>query len=103
MTEITWILDPITGEMLLEGMDRKDAASLVGDLLPQPQDLYCAPAVTLLHLPAASADERAHEVCVRIAGYYHNSLIEGPGRRSGVLFQGCSLHCVGFIYSMEEN
>jgi anaerobic ribonucleoside-triphosphate reductase activating protein len=32
---------------------------------------------------------------VRIAGYYHNSLMEGPGRRSSVLFQFCPLACKG--------
>jgi anaerobic ribonucleoside-triphosphate reductase activating protein len=95
VTEITWILDSLTGATLLEGVDRQDAGSLVGDLLPRPQELYCAAPMTLLHLPAASADELAHVVCVRIAGYYHNSLIEGPGRRSSVLFQGCPLHCIG--------
>ncbi|HVA85586.1 MAG TPA: 4Fe-4S single cluster domain-containing protein [Candidatus Saccharimonadales bacterium] len=95
MTEITWVLDPATGETLLEGVERKDAECLVGDLLPPPQELFCAVPVTPLHLPAASADEIERDVCVRIAGYYHNSLIEGPGRRSSVLFQGCQLHCVG--------
>lgn len=95
MTEITWILDPITGDPLLEGVDLKDAESLIGDLLPVPKELCCALPVTLLHLPAASSDELAHKDCVRIAGYYHNSLVEGPGRRSSVLFQGCQLHCVG--------
>ena len=35
--------------------------------------------------------------CVRIAGYWHNSLIEGPGRRSTVKLQGCTIQCVGCI------
>ncbi|MGH2458799.1 MAG: 4Fe-4S single cluster domain-containing protein [Chloroflexota bacterium] len=30
-----------------------------------------------------------------MAGYYHDSLVEGPGRRSCVLFSGCDLACSG--------
>jgi anaerobic ribonucleoside-triphosphate reductase activating protein len=32
---------------------------------------------------------------VRVAGYYHHSLVEGPGRRSSVLLAGCDLACPG--------
>jgi pyruvate-formate lyase-activating enzyme len=33
--------------------------------------------------------------CVPVAGYYHNSLVGGPGRRSSVLLAGCDLACPG--------
>jgi hypothetical protein len=36
-----------------------------------------------------SAEELAAEPCVRLAGYWHDSLIEGPGRRSVAKVQGC--------------
>lgn len=45
--------------------------------------------------PTESIDEAAQGPLVRIAGYYHNSLIEGPGRRSCVLLSGCDLKCKG--------
>jgi anaerobic ribonucleoside-triphosphate reductase activating protein len=45
----------------------------------------------------ATEEEIANRPCVRIAGYYHNSLIEGPGRRSTVKFQGCPIRCRGCI------
>jgi anaerobic ribonucleoside-triphosphate reductase activating protein len=33
------------------------------------------------------------DICVRIGSFYHNSLTDGPGRRSSVLFQFCPLKC----------
>jgi anaerobic ribonucleoside-triphosphate reductase activating protein len=32
---------------------------------------------------------------IRMAGYYHDSLVEGPGRRSCALLSGCDLGCIG--------
>src|SRR5207244_915553 len=43
--------------------------------------------------PIVSAEEIAQTACVRIAGYVHGSLVEGPGRRTSVLFSGCTLGC----------
>jgi anaerobic ribonucleoside-triphosphate reductase activating protein len=34
---------------------------------------------------------------VRLAGYWHGSLIEGPGRRSTAKLQGCPIRCGGCI------
>lgn len=32
---------------------------------------------------------------VRIAGYQHESIVDGPGLRTTVFFQGCDFHCAG--------
>lgn len=32
---------------------------------------------------------------IRVSGYWHDSLIEGPGRRSVVRMQGCPIRCAG--------
>jgi anaerobic ribonucleoside-triphosphate reductase activating protein len=46
--------------------------------------------------PVVAAEKPAQSVfSVRVAGYYHDSLTEGPGRRSSVLFQFCPLKCKG--------
>ncbi len=97
MTEITWILDETTGQLLVEGLTSEEAPTLVGDLLPPAREVYCAAPLGVLHLPPASLEEIARSTCVRIAGFYHNSLIEGPGRRSTVKFQGCATACRGCI------
>lgn len=97
MKEQTWILDPITGDMLVEGLTVEEAPALAGDLLPGAREMGCARPLALLPAPMATPEEIAASVCVRIAGYYHNSLVEGPGRRTTVKFQGCTIHCRGCI------
>jgi anaerobic ribonucleoside-triphosphate reductase activating protein len=92
-------IDIATGRLLVEG-----PASLPGpfletleSLLGPGEALACAAPTALLTLPPASADELAAGSCVRLAGYWHDSLIEGPGRRSTAKFQGCALRCDGCV------
>lgn len=95
MKEQTWTLDPTTGNLLVEGLTIEEAPALAGDLLPAAKEMGCARPLAILSPPAATADEITVNTCVRIAGYYHNSLTEGPGRRTSVLFQYCPLRCKG--------
>lgn len=95
MSELTWIIDPATGDLLVEGASLREVPALAGDLLPPARELGCARPLAVLQLPAATPEEMATTTCVRIAGYYHNSLTEGPGRRSSLLFQSCPLRCKG--------
>lgn len=93
MRELTWIVDPTTGDLLVEGLSLEEAPGLTGDLLPPASEFGCARPLTILPPPTASPEEIAGSSCIRIAGYYHNSLVEGPGRRSCALLSGCELHC----------
>jgi anaerobic ribonucleoside-triphosphate reductase activating protein len=93
--EQTWILDPTTGDLLVEGLTVEEAPALAGDLLPGAREMGCARPLTVLPPLAATAEEIAKRTCVRVAGYYHNSLVEGPGRRSSLLVGGCDLGCRG--------
>ncbi|HZU12132.1 MAG TPA: 4Fe-4S single cluster domain-containing protein [Chloroflexota bacterium] len=95
MAEMTIIVDELTNQILLEGPDHVpgEVVALLTALLGPAQELGCARPLGLLSPPAATAEEIAASPCVRIAGYYHNSLVEGPGRRSSVLFQSCPLGC----------
>jgi anaerobic ribonucleoside-triphosphate reductase activating protein len=88
--ELTWLLDPATGLLVLEGLAAPEAARLAGDLLPPGQALVCARphAVAPLPVPTSAAGP-----VLRVARLYHGSLIEGPGRRSVVQTQGCPLRC----------
>lgn len=95
MTELTWILDPATGDLTVEGLDRKKALALVGDLLPTPRDLNCARPLTSIPLPPATSAPQPTEVTLRVARIYHGSVVEGPGRRSVVQTVGCPIGCKG--------
>jgi anaerobic ribonucleoside-triphosphate reductase activating protein len=97
MPALTLILDDRSGDLLLEGPDRlpADALAEVTALLGPGREVGCARPRAVLALPAATPEEVARASCLRIAGLYHHSLIEGPGRRSAVLCQACPLACRG--------
>lgn len=40
---------------------------------------------------------------VRIAGYQHESIVDGPGLRTTVFFQGCDFHCAGCHNEMTHD
>ena len=102
MRELNIIIDPVTGAVLVEGPQHIPPAILdqLRDGLGQGQEIACAVPLSMLPPPAASPEVVAASACVRISGYYHNSLIEGPGRRSTAKLQGCPIRCRAFIYSL---
>lgn len=95
MPEITIIIDDVRGELTVEDNQalgaeaRNQLVSRHGTGLEHG----CAKPRTVLALPAVAETERAGQICARINGLYHDSLTEGPGRRSSVLLQGCPLKC----------
>lgn len=96
MPELTLLIDETTGAMLLEHSHL--AAEVVAEmtaLAGAGRECGCARPLEVIPPPVTSREEQAAGICVRIAGYYHNSLVEGPGRRSSVLFQFCPLACKG--------
>lgn len=40
---------------------------------------------------------------VRLAGYQHESVVDGPGVRTTVFFQGCDFHCPGCHNEMTHD
>lgn len=44
---------------------------------------------------------RTDNLSIWLYRLYHNSVVDGPGRRSVVQVAGCSIRCPGFIYSLE--
>lgn len=97
MTDITLVLDRETGQVILEGFDQSPGGLLrdMTELLGQGKVLGCAKPSEVLPPPPVAERELAEAVPVRVYGYYHNSLIEGPGRRSSVLLSGCDVGCRG--------
>ena len=91
MPELVWIVDPATGDLVVEGLQVVDALALAGDLLPQPRELNCAQPLATAPLPVSSSVVR--DPVLRVASLYHASVVEGPGRRSVLQVQGCPLRC----------
>ena len=95
MRELTLILDDLRGEIVVEdnGDLTEAAVEQLEENFGEAQSLACARPLEIIEPPADSFEKEANEISVRIAGFYHNSLNEGPGRRSSVLFQFCPLKC----------
>lgn len=97
MPEITFIVDELRGAILVEAGQafRTDADHRLRSVLGEGQEIGCARPIEIIVPPINFSEQKSGDGCVRIAGYYHNSLMEGPGRRSSVLFQFCPLNCKG--------
>jgi anaerobic ribonucleoside-triphosphate reductase activating protein len=89
--ELVWIVDPATGDLVVEGLQVVDALELAGDLLPPPCELNCAQPLATAPLPVPGSVVR--DPVLRVASLYHASVVEGPGRRSVLQVQGCPLRC----------
>ncbi len=71
-----------------------ESSRVVRTIAGEGKECGCARPINVLPVPI-TRESHASEARVRIAGYYHDSLVEGPGRRSSVLFQFCPLSCKG--------
>lgn len=94
---MTIIIDTAQGALAVEDNAdlNLDALANLTEQFGAAQPIACARPLEIITPQPASAEELATEVCVRVGGFYHNSLTEGPGRRSSVLFQFCPLKCKG--------
>lgn len=97
MKEISFIIDKLNGTLLIEDTPElgADVREQLTNDLGTGEEMGCARPLAVILPPIVTPEEKAVDICVRIAGYYHNSLCEGPGRRSSVLFQSCPLRCKG--------
>jgi anaerobic ribonucleoside-triphosphate reductase activating protein len=90
--EQVWVVDPVTGDLVVEGLDAEESLALAGDLLLNPTDLNCARPLRVVPLPVAATRDVP---TLRVAAIWHGSVVEGPGRRSVVQLQGCTIRCIG--------
>lgn len=97
MHELTFILDEQRGELVVEDNEylNRGILQILQNHLGEAQEIACARPIEILSPPTAASEDFDESQSVRIAGLYHNSLTEGPGRRSSVLFQFCPLKCKG--------
>jgi len=88
-------VDTTTGTLLVEGPDHlsRQLRDALERLVGPARTIACAAPIEVQTLTPASPAEVTDGDCVRIAGYWHASLIEGPGRRTTVKFQGCPIRC----------
>jgi len=91
VNEITWTIDRATGNLVVEGLTLEEASALGEDLGGRVAELNCGKPLPNTVLTPANQTLPL----VRIAGIYHGSLVDGPGRRSVVRFQGCPIGCRG--------
>ena len=92
MTELTLaILDHTTGQLVVDTEDAT-VAQAATDVLGVGAQMGCANPVQVLH-PSPLIEQPAPHA--RINGFWHDSFVEGPGRRSVVRFQGCPIRCDG--------
>ncbi len=97
--EVAIALDGNTGALLVEDTGRlpSELRDALERLAGPAREIACAAPPEVRTLAPASPEELAALPCVRLAGYWHDSLIEGPGRRSVAKLQGCPLRCHGCI------
>ena len=97
MPEITFIVDDLRGAILVEDNPDLNQAAIehLRRAFGESQEIGCARPLEIIKPIADSSENGLENTSVRIAGYYHDSLTEGPGRRSSVLFQFCPLKCRG--------
>jgi len=97
MPELILTLDVVTGAVLLADPDRSPPGlhEQLAALFGPGRELGCARPLGVLPPPVVPARGASGSRHLRVAGYYHNSLVEGPGRRSSVLVAGCTLGCPG--------
>ena len=96
MRELVGIIDPVTGDLTIEGLSMEEAEAAAADFLAKPRELNCAQPLATTALPT-SGDPQSP--VLRVAALWHGSVVEGPGRRSVLQVQGCPLRCSRLIYS----
>lgn len=97
MPESTFIINAQSGELTIEGLQQSELNGLANDLLPPGKQVNCARPINIEPLKGSSTRNREEETILRVFRIYHNSVVEGPGRRSVVQLSGCEKHCPGCI------
>lgn len=102
MKETTWIIDKATGALTIEGLSDGVLREVASDLLPAPAHVNCARPVNAPPATHSPAARKQVEPTLRVFRIYHDSVVEGPGRRSVAQLAGCTLLCPG-CHSVETH
>jgi anaerobic ribonucleoside-triphosphate reductase activating protein len=93
MKETTWIIDSQSGALTVEGLQQADLMRLAADLLPSGKSVNCARPINIEPLRNSSIYIPTGEPSLRVFRIYHNSVVEGPGKRSVAQTSGCLQRC----------
>ena len=93
MRETTWIIDIHSGDLTVEGLRQSELSGLAADILPSGASVNCARPIRIEPLRNSSTRGSSGEPSLRVFRIYHNSVIEGPGRRSVLQTSGCLTRC----------
>ncbi|MGB7070637.1 MAG: 4Fe-4S cluster-binding domain-containing protein [Pyrinomonadaceae bacterium] len=109
--ELVFVLEPDVGRVTVETSQASTHAvnELANDLGVRV-NLNCArPAESKKHLPVlqphptSSEQPGSNEFSIWLYMLYHNSVVDGPGRRSVIQTAGCSIRCQGcFVPQTHE-
>jgi anaerobic ribonucleoside-triphosphate reductase activating protein len=100
MRETTWIINGHSGELTIEGLNQAELKSFASDLLPLGDQVNCARPINLAPMKDTVRHFVSTEPSLRVFRIYHNSVVEGPGRRSVLQLSGCLRNCPA-CYAVE--
>lgn len=98
--EIVFLLEPDLGRVTVEisQVSTRTVADVSNDLGARV-NLNCAkPAENRRHMPVLQPHQTSrdqHAFSIWLYRLYHNSVVDGPGRRSVVQVSGCTIRCIG--------
>ncbi|MBX3290059.1 MAG: radical SAM protein [Acidobacteria bacterium] len=103
--ELVFVLEPDAGRVTVEvSQASKETVDSLADDLGNRVNLNCArPAEKQRYLPVLQARStepnrpQSEAFSIWLYRLYHNSVVDGPGRRSVIQTSGCSLRCRGCI------
>ncbi len=93
MRETTWIIDIHSGDLTVEGLRQSELRGVAADILPSGAAVNCARPINIEPLRNSLTSISTGEPSLRVFRIYHNSVVEGPGRRSVLQTAGCLTRC----------
>jgi hypothetical protein len=101
MKEMTWIIDIHSGDLTVEGLRQSELRELAADILPSGHSVNCARPINIEPLQNSSTRNSNGGPSFRVFRIYHNSVVEGPGRRSVLQTAGCLTQCDNFALFLK--
>ncbi|MBE7516076.1 MAG: radical SAM protein [Chloracidobacterium sp.] len=101
---VTFIVEPDTGKVTVEvsGVSNRTVRQLETDI-GTGKSVNCGRPVQTAFTKPSPESSRDDAFSIWLYGLYHNSVVDGPGRRSVIRVAGCSLRCPGCYVPETHN